>query len=291
MGLSSSRVRALNAVFEEGGYSAAARRLGISQPAVTQHIREIQAEFGVVLFERANGQVVPTRICRELYRITSEIRRREDDAVLLLQQERAVHHGDLRIGLGNAMPGMRFIGAFRKRYPGIAVHVETGSFDRIVTAVDEKRVDVAILPQVPDDPRFRRVVCARQDVVAMVHPDHHLATAERIPIRALAGEPLIFRALDSSTQRAVDAAFAAAGTSPRPVMVLDSRDGVLEAVANGLGIGFMWRHATSREDRLRRVAVEGLSVAVEEYAFHLANPVPRGAPQFMDVVRATATAH
>lgn len=290
MGLTSSRVRALNAVFEEGGYSAAARRLGVSQPAVTQHIRELQAEFGVTLFERQNGHVVPTRICRELYRITSEIRRREDDAVLLLQ-ERTVDKGNLRVGVGNPMPGLRFIRVFHKRHPGISVQVEMGSFDRIVTAVAERRVDVGILPQAPDDPRFRRLVCAEQDVVAMVHPEHPLAGAQRVSIAALAREPLIFRSADSSTQRAVNAAFSTAGLNPRPVLVLDSRDGVVESVANGLGIGFMWRHGTSRQDGLCRVAIDELSTAVEEHAFHLANPIPDAVPQFMAVVRAVARVH
>jgi len=290
VGLTSSRVRALNAVFEEGGYTAAARKLGISQPAVTQHIRELQAEFGVALFDRVGGQVVPTRVCRDLYKITSEIRRREDDAVLLLSQERDVDEGTLKLGLGNAMPGMAFVSAFRKRHPGIAVEVEMGSWDKIVQAVEERRLDVGILPEGPCDTRFRRLVCTRQDVVAIAHPDHPLAGADRLPIAALAGEPLVFRGPGSCTQRAVDAAFAAAGFSPRPSMVLDSRDGVLEAVANGIGIGFIWRFASSRHDGLSRVTIEELAAGVEEHVFHLANPVPDAAPHFVAIVRANACA-
>lgn len=288
MGLTSSRVRALNALFEEGGYTAAARKLGISQPAVTQHIRELQAEFGVALFERAGGQVVPTRVCRELYKITSEIRRKEDDAVLLLSQEREFDKGTLKLGLGNAMPGMAFVGAFRKRHPGIAVEVEMGSWDRIVQAVEEQRIDVGILPEGPDDRRFRRMACTRQDVVAIAHAEHPLASEDRLPIAALAAEPLVFRSPGSCTQRAVDGAFAAAGLSPRPAVLLDSRDGVLEAVANGIGIGFIWRFASSRTEGLCRITINELAAGVEEHVFHLTNPVPDAAPKFIEVVRASA---
>lgn len=286
MGLTSSRVRAVNAVFEEGGYSAAARKLGISQPAVTQHIRELQAEYGIVLFERRGGGVTPTRICRELYRITSQIRQREDDAVLLLSRARLIEEGSLRIGLGNAMPGIAFIGAFRNRYPRIAVHVETGSWDTIVAGVEDRRLDVGILPEGPEDRRFRRVPCARQDVVALVPRGHPLSNAETVSIAALAHEPLVFRTPGSSTQRAVDAAFASIGLSPRPALVLDSRDGVIEAVASGLGVGFMWRLATTRTEGVVLVGVEELAAGVEEHAFHLVNPVPDAAPHFIDVVRA-----
>ncbi|WP_108659773.1 LysR family transcriptional regulator [Acuticoccus kandeliae] len=286
MPLSSSRVRALNAVVEEGGYSAAARRLGVSQPAITQHIRELQAEFDVVLFDRTPTGLVPTALCRDLYRITSAISQREDDALLLLRQAQEFDRGELRVGLGNAMPGMRLIGSFQRRYPGVRVHVEMGSFQKIMEAVVEQRVDVGVLPDVPDDGRFRRIVCARQDVVAIVHPSDPLAERTAVRLAELMPHRLIFRDRTSRMQRTLDAAIAAAGLDPRPSMVLDTRDGVLEAVANGLGVGFIWRHGSSREDRMHRLTVVELAAKIDEHVFHLANPVPRIAPHFMSVVGA-----
>jgi DNA-binding transcriptional LysR family regulator len=64
--VSPTRIRAVNAVAASGSYAAAARLLGISQPAVSQHVKGIEEQFGVRLFLRRNGALHPTPLCLEL---------------------------------------------------------------------------------------------------------------------------------------------------------------------------------------------------------------------------------
>lgn len=52
-------------------------------------------------------------------------------------------------------------------------------------------------------------------------------------------------------------------------MVLDTRDGVYEAAANGLGVGFMWEFGSSREDRIRKLRVIDFEHGHAEHIFHL----------------------
>ena len=82
---------------------------------------------------------------------------------------------------------------------------------------------------------------------------------------------MIFRSKGSSTQGVVDRVFRRAGVKPIPLLVLDTRNGVYEAVANGLGIGFMWRNGTSRTDRARKIRVLELLRTHLEHIFHLAD--------------------
>ena len=119
MSLTAARLRALNAVFDEGSYSAAARRLGMTQPAVSQAIRDLENAFGVHLFERRGRRLIPTECCIKLAPLTEEIRRLEDAILRLLEREQQQETGVLRVGLGNLMPGMSLIGAFQQRYPNI----------------------------------------------------------------------------------------------------------------------------------------------------------------------------
>ena len=114
MSLTSSRIRAINAVFEAGSFSQAARRLGISQPAVTQQVRSLEADFGVSLFERRGNDLVPTTVCREFVAVTSQMHGLESQALAVLRQNDALKDGDLRIGIGNSMPGMALISAFHR---------------------------------------------------------------------------------------------------------------------------------------------------------------------------------
>ncbi|MEO1469419.1 MAG: LysR family transcriptional regulator [Pseudomonadota bacterium] len=274
-----ARIRALNAVIEAGSFSAAAKALGISQPAVTQAIKEIERETGVTLFERRGRELRPSALCVELFRSTSEVERWQGEAARVLQSHAALEAGSFSVGLGNAMPGMAMIAEFRRRYPGLQITVELGSWSQIIEAVVEGRVDVGVLPNVPDDGRFARTVCLVQDVVALVPEAWPLGALSQLSCQELARHPLIFRTEKSSTQRVVDAGFRQAGLAPTPTMVLDTRDGVYEAVVNGLGIGFMWEYGSSRADRIRRLRVIEFEQGHPEHVFHAvarATPLVRG---------------
>ena len=270
MSLTSSRIRAVNAVYNAGSFSQAAAQLGISQPAVAQQIRDLEADFGITLFDRRGNGLAPTGLCRQLVAVTSHIQGMEMQAVAILSQHKDLQGGELRIGLGNSMPGMALISAFQSLYANIEIGVELGSWSSIIDAVVSRRVDVGVLPGVPGDGRFRREVCLRQCVVAIMHPDHPLASSKRLSCKDLINQRLVFRTKQSSTQRVVDHAFRAAGLRPRPVIVLDTRDGVFEAVANELGVGFMWEHGSSRTDKIVKIHVAEMDTKVAEHIFCLA---------------------
>src|SRR5262249_2751518 len=221
LSLTSSRMRAVNAVFGAGSFSQAARHLGITQPAVTQQVRSLEQEFGVTLFERRGTQLVPTALCRQFTAVTSRMNALETQALAVLRQNDALKGGELRIGLGNSMPGMALIAAFHRLYSNIQITVEMGNWTSIIDAVVNQRVDVGVLPDVPNDGRFRREVCLRQGVVAIVHQSHPLARTKRVACAELARHRLVFRTKQSSTQRVVDRAFQRAGVKPKPEIVLD----------------------------------------------------------------------
>lgn len=269
MSLTSSRLRAVNAAVEAGNFSAAARRLGISQPAVAQQIRDLEAAFGITLFERRGNGLTPTSTCQALYGITTRMQAMESEALAILRRRQDFAAGELRIGLGNAMPGMRLIADFQRLYPKVRVHIEMGNWAGVMEAVLQQRVDIGMLPEVPEDGRFRRQACLHQRIVAVVHADHPLARRTSVTLAELTAWPLIFRSRGSQTRRAVDRALRQAGLSVRPMMVVDSREGVLEAVANEIGIGFMWEHGSSRVAPIARLAIDSMDAGAMEYIFSL----------------------
>ena len=267
MALTHARLKAVNAVMEEGSYSAAARSLGMTQPAVSQAIRKLEQSFQVNLFESKGRMLVPTDFCLELTQITAQIEKLENDALLLLDRGNRLETGRLRIGLGNTMPGMEVIGRFKKRYPTVKVDINFGNYNTIVDNVLERTVDLGILPNVPNDGRFHRQVCLQQKVVAIVPPLHALANKRFVSLRELGQYPLIFRSKGSSTQKVVDRGFQAVNLGIEPQMILESRDGVCEAVANGLGIGFIWSHGTSRSNGIIKLEISELDQRYDEVVF------------------------
>lgn len=251
--LTLSRLRALNAVTETGSFSAAARRMGVSQATVSQQVRDLERALGTMLFRRTGNDMMPTPLCQQIYGTAREVEDATSRIADTLRRHHKMEHGELRVGLGQPLPGMALIRAFRARFPGIDVKIEMGSWGRIVEAVGEGRVDLGILPEPPDLPRFRRLEIQSQCVVAIVHPAHPLAGRPVVGCADLMSERLIFRTAGSSTQKVVDEGFRRAALKPRPSITMDTRDGVLDAVSHNLGVGFMWNKGASRQAELAQV--------------------------------------
>jgi LysR family transcriptional regulator, low CO2-responsive transcriptional regulator len=264
-------LRAIAAVTEEGSFSAAARRTGLSHTAITQQIRTFESRNGLKLFEREWGRLKPTPLCIELTEVAERIREAEAEASRLVSRRNSAGRPQLTIGLGNAMPGIAIVAELVRMHPGVCVTVETGSHQSILGAVLRRDVDVAMLPDIPPDPRFRRSVVLRQEVVAIVPPGHPFSKHDTVSLEDLAAQPLIFRSRGSSTQRVVDRAFARLGFKAEPRLIADTRDAVYEAVSLGIGIGFMWRNGTHRTDAVRRLPIEGIGAGAEEVVFALAD--------------------
>lgn len=269
-------IRAIAAVIEEGSFAGAGRRLGLSHTAVSQQIRKFEAGHGIRLFQREQGRLQPTPLCLDLGTIAGRMQEAEEDAARLLQRRDASGQHRLRVGLGNSMPGIAIIGQLMTRHPTLSVTVETGSHQNILGAVLRREVDVAVLPDIPTDQRFRRASVLSQDVVAIVSSDHPLAGFAEVTLAQLAEQPLIFRTRGSSTQKMVDRGFRQAGLYPLPRLTADTRDAVYEAVSVGIGIGFMWRHGTHRSDTVSRITVSDMRGSFEEIVFALAEE--RNAP-------------
>lgn len=270
-GLSLPRLRALTAVAEEGSYAAAARRIGVSHSAVAQQIRDLERTHQIHLFDRVRGVLRPTPACLELCDIGNRMQEAARDAARVLARRGPSGQHRLRVGLGNSMPGIAIVGRVLSQHPTLTVTVDSGSHQEIMAAVSRREVDVAVLPDLPIDRRFRRAPVLSQEVVAIVSPDNSMAERGAVTLEELAASPLVFRSPGSSTQKVVDRAFRLAGLDPQPRLTADTRDAVYEAVALGIGVGFMWRFGTYRADTVRRIPVPEFRSTVDEVVFALAD--------------------
>jgi len=269
--LTRARIRAIAAVSDSGSFAAAGRHLGVSHSAVSQQIREMESACGIRLFDRTGGVLRPTPICQELTDIGQRILDAEREAGRILDRRDAHGKPRLQLGLGNSMPGIAIARALLALQPGLSIGIQSGSHHDIMAAVLRRDVEVAVLPDVPPDPRFRRAAVLTQEVVAIVATDGPWQGRDTLTLTELAAASLVFRSRGSSTQKVVDRAFRRAGLSPEPRLTADTRDAVYEAVALGIGAGFMWRHGTYRTDTVRRLAVPDFSASTQEVVFALAD--------------------
>src|SRR5688572_11811693 len=127
-----TQLRAFHAVAERAGFTAAARALRVSQPAVTAQVRALEAEHGVELFVRRPRGVDLTGLGRALFAVTEQLFGCAEQAGRLLSDAAALGAGRLRIGADNPHQLLPLLRELRRRAPAVEVEVDFGNSAAIV---------------------------------------------------------------------------------------------------------------------------------------------------------------
>ena len=231
-----TQLRAFHAVAQTGGFTAAARIVGVGQPTLTIQVQELEAAYGIELFLRRGRRVELTETGAALYEITKRVMSFRDEAHDLLTASGQLERGSLRIATVGPFHATEMLAAFKQKYPGIAISTLLGSSERTLKRLIEFEADAAILAHVPDDPRVEMIPFRSHRVVVFVNGSHPWFRRKTIRMKELAGQPFVLRERGSTTRRAFEAALAERGLQINPVFEIESREGVWKAVERGLGI-------------------------------------------------------
>lgn len=142
------QLRSLLVVVESKSFSAAARRLHLSQPAVSTQIRELERRFGVALVERLGKQVHATPPGRELVEAARHVLQACEDAETVMRRYRDGWMGRVRIGTTNSALTHLLPPVLRKLssdYPGIELHVTNLPTPESAEGIRQSRIDLAIV--------------------------------------------------------------------------------------------------------------------------------------------------
>ncbi len=264
-----TQLRSFLAVAQAGGYTAAARRLNVSQPTLTAQVQLLESQYGVELFHRVGRNVSLTETGRRLLALTGQLASIESDAIHLLKDAGDLRTGLLRLGAVGPFQATDMLSAFGREYPAMEVQVRFGNSEAVLRELLEFRTDVAVLAHVADDPRLHGLPFSRARVVVFVPSGHRFARRRSIRIEQLEGERMIVREEGSTTRKAVEAALARAGVTPRVVMELASREAIREAVAKGIGIATVSEAGFVPDPRLHMVRISNAEIWTETYVMCL----------------------
>jgi DNA-binding transcriptional LysR family regulator len=231
-------LRSFLAVMQEGSLSGAARTLGMTQPSLGRHVRELEASLGVPLFSRASNGLVPTDAAIELRphaetmaSAAASLRRAASGAQDVLEGVVRITASEV-IGV-EVLPPM--LAAFRRRHPAIVIELSTTNVTENMLRRD---ADIAVRNVAPkQDALVARHVC-RIPVGLHAHPDY-LATAGRP--RTLAGlgaHTLIGYDEETPFIRATRPAAGMPYSREHFGLRTDSHLAALAALRAGYGIGF-----------------------------------------------------
>lgn len=209
------------AVSQYHSITQAAQKLYVTQPAISNAIRELEKEFSVSLFTRSKNHLTLTNEGELFYQkasaLLAAIRRTSSQLYDLGKQILPV-----KVGIPPLLSTLFFpemLIAFHKQYPQIPVELfEYGSI-RAASLVQEEQLDLALVNMhFYDADNMNTYQIHSEHIVFCVSPGHHLANAENVSIEMLKDEPLIMYNTDSVQNATLSALFESKGIKPNVIM-------------------------------------------------------------------------
>jgi DNA-binding transcriptional LysR family regulator len=281
------RLRLFLAIVDEGGFTKAADAMFVSQPSVSQAMRELEAELGTSLFHRVGRGVVLTSAGEALVGPARQVLRDVEVGEAAVAAVTGLVTGRLDLC---ALPTLAvdplapLVGAFRVSHPGVTLALadpdDSADLVRMVTTGEcELGVDARPAEAGP----LASLELGHQDLLA-VFPPGTLTPKGAIGIARLAEFSLVTSPEGTSTRRLLDDACTAAGVSPQIAVVTEQREAILPLVLAGAGAALLARPLAETAQRLGAV-VAPLRPRVSRtvYVLHRAGSLSPAAHAFLDI--------
>jgi LysR family transcriptional regulator, regulator for metE and metH len=246
-------LRLVAAVADAGGQTRAARRLNLTQSALSHQLRELETRVGAPLFIRASRRMVLTpvgeRVLASARRVLHEVESLERD---LAAQSVNGDAGVVRLATEcytcyHWLPGV--LTAFRKEWPRVEVRIIAEATADPVRALFDGALDLAIVAGDVDERRLGCTSLFEDEQVVVVAPDHPLAARPFVTPEDLATEHLILYTTHSSENSVMREVLRPAGVEPRHLTRVQLTEAIVELVKAGLGVSVLARWAIAPQLR------------------------------------------
>jgi DNA-binding transcriptional LysR family regulator len=274
-----NRLVTFEAVARLRSFTAAARELALSQPAVSVQIRELERHFGLSLLDRRRRRgVVLTSDGHVLYGYARRMLETAREAEQAVAGARELQSGSLALvatptAASYALPAV--LAEFKSRYPAVHMRLFVMNSQEALAYLTGLQADLGVMTGTVRDRRVRTVPFFEDELVLALPPGHRLASRRSVDVSQLAGERMIVRERGSATRELVESEFRRAGVRVEITMELASNEATLQAVASGNGCAVVSAEMVHRETEARRiVAVRMRGVALRR-TFWFAFPAER----------------
>lgn len=237
------RLRYFLAVVDEGGVTAAARRLHVAQPSLSQAVRSFETELGAPLFDRVGRGLRLSAAGHALVGPARQVLRSIEEARTAIAGVVELKTGTLEIAALATLavdPMAPLIGRFRELYPGVQVRVlEPEDADGVRSLVREGDCELgaAHLPI-----RGHELVAhplGEQELLFVLPPDAEVAEDRPLGPRELAATPLVVSPPGTSTRMLLEQALAAVGVTPQIAVQSAAREAIVPLVLAGAGAALL----------------------------------------------------
>ena len=246
-------------VVETGGFSAAAQKLYMSQPSVSNHVRNLEQSLQTTLIDRSGPRIRPTAEGEVLVEYARRVFLLTEEAVAAIREVSGVQTGRLEVG-GTTTVGTyllpRLLARFRDRHNNIECDIVVGNNGQIVKRLLDGELGLAIVAGQPGAPQLKTETVLDERLLLVAAPGHHLTrTAGHLTPPQLAGERFLLREPGSQTRDLQEAALIGWDLDDMAKADMWGPETIKQSVAAGLGISLISEHAIDAEVRDGRLVV------------------------------------
>jgi len=254
--VSLKQMRMLAAVVRHGSVTAAAQAIGVSAPAVTMQLRQMQDEVGLALIERRQGGMLPTAAGLEVAHAVARIEAVLDECRATLAGYTGATRGDVSVGVVSTAKyfAPRALAAFSRAHPDVALRVVVGNRGEMLAGLDDFDLDLVVMGRPPEDAAMEMAVIGEHPHVIIASPAHRLAPRRAMALAALAGETFLLREPGSGTRMLMQRLFGADGMPARRIE-MGTNETIKQAVMAEMGIALLSAHTIAAEVEAGRIAV------------------------------------
>tara|TARA_R110002020_G_scaffold16900_11_gene60063 strand:+ start:2105 stop:3079 length:975 start_codon:yes stop_codon:yes gene_type:complete len=250
LNISLRQLRTLLAIQKHGKISAAARALGLTSPAVTLQLQQLEQDLGCQLFLRTKTGAQPTEIgamaIQTARRIFSELTSFEET----VQAHKGVAAGTIRLGVVSTGKyfAPRLIAAFTALHPGVSMTLVAANRSEIIQKLHDHDIDVALMGRPPTTFKVHAALFGDHPLVFIANPGHPLVGRLDISREDLAEQKFIVREKGSGTRSSFEFFMSGTPGGLRATPTeMDSNETIKQAVIAGLGIAFISGHTIEQE--------------------------------------------
>ena len=265
------KLHSLMKVVETGSFTRAAEQLSLTQPAVSQHIRSLESELNVRIFERKNNELHVTHegemVIKYARRMLSLYNNLRKDLTSEKRQLTSLTVGITHTAESNAIA--EALARYVNSRSGVTIKIITDSQSNLHDMLKNYELDFAIVEGKINDPSLKYLILDTDCLVLAVSPGHRLAHRGMVTIGELQKEKMILRLPDSSTRNLFVASLESQNLSIddfNVVLEIDNIATIKDLIRRDFGVSVLAKSACMDELKKKKIVVlpiENLSMMRE----------------------------
>ncbi len=229
-------------------FTHAAKKLHVTQPAISMQIKLLETEVGLPLFEHLGKKMFLTPAGEETLRYAENILNELSELNYSINELKGIKRGHLRLAAANSLSDLaaKIMGEFLENFPEINITLDVGNRKQQIEALQNNDVELAIMGQTPSGIDVISDCLLTTQIIAVAAPNHHLCIEKKISRKQLSNERFLYGEPGSGTRVAMDGTMTEEHFDKSHIEI-GNNEMVKHCIQAGIGIGLLPKVAIETE--------------------------------------------